>query len=66
MTHGCTQENKLAEKAGITPTYTSDLERGEKVPSLTIALRVARAPDMSVSEVLQPFTREIVRELSLR
>ena len=63
--HGWTQE-QMAEKAGITPTYTSDLERGEKVPSLTIVLRLARALDISVSEMLQPFSREVVRRLSLR
>ena len=39
---GWTQE-QLAEAAGITTTYTSDLERGTKVPSLTILLRLSRA-----------------------
>ncbi|MEA2415579.1 MAG: hypothetical protein QOI58_2236 [Thermoanaerobaculia bacterium] len=39
---GWTQE-QFAEAAGITTTYTSDLERGTKVPSLTILLRISRA-----------------------
>lgn len=60
-----TQE-QLAEAAGITSTYTSDLERGEKVPSLTIVLRLARALDIAVSELLQDFTREATRRMSLR
>jgi transcriptional regulator with XRE-family HTH domain len=60
-----TQE-QLAEAAGITSTYTSDLERGEKVPSLSILLRLARAFDMPVAELLQDFTRDAVRRMSLR
>jgi len=62
---GLTQE-QLAEAAGITSTYTSDLERGEKVPSLSILLRLARAFDITVAELLEDFTREAVRRMSLR
>ncbi len=60
-----TQE-QLAEAAGITSTYTSDLERGEKVPSLSIVLRLARAFDITIAELLQDFTKEAVRRMSLR
>jgi transcriptional regulator with XRE-family HTH domain len=63
--HRLTQE-QLAEAAGITSTYTSDLERGEKVPSLSILLRLARAFDITVGELLQDFTRDAVRRMSLR
>ena len=59
-----TQE-QLAEEAGITPTYTSDLERGMKVPSLTIILRLARALQIDVSELLEPFSRDTVRRMHL-
>jgi DNA-binding XRE family transcriptional regulator len=52
---GWTQE-QLAEAAGITTTYTSDLERGTKVPSLTIMLRISRALRISVAELLRDFT----------
>src|SRR5687767_12083407 len=61
---GWTQE-QLAEAAGITTTYTSDLERGTKVPSLTIALRISRAFKISVSELLRDFTIDAVRRMSL-
>jgi DNA-binding XRE family transcriptional regulator len=61
---GWTQE-QLAEAAGITTTYTSDLERGTKVPSLTIALRISRALKISVAELLRDFTIEAVRRMSL-
>jgi transcriptional regulator with XRE-family HTH domain len=61
---GWTQE-ELAEAAGITTTYTSDLERGTKVPSLTIVLRISRAFRMSVAELLKDFTADAVRRLPL-
>lgn len=61
---GWTQE-QLAEAAGITTTYTSDLERGTKVPSLTVILRVSRAFRVSVGELLREFTVEAVRRMRL-
>jgi transcriptional regulator with XRE-family HTH domain len=61
---GWTQE-ELAEAAGITTTYTSDLERGTKVPSLTIVLRISRAFRISVADLLRDFTTEAVRRLNL-
>jgi DNA-binding XRE family transcriptional regulator len=61
---GWTQE-QLAEAAGITTTYTSDLERGTKVPSLTITLRISRALKISVAELLRDFTIDAVRRMSL-
>lgn len=61
---GWTQE-QLAEAAGITTTYTSDLERGTKVPSLTIVLRISRAFRVPVAELLREFTMETVRRMKL-
>ena len=61
---GWTQE-ELAEAAGITTTYTSDLERGTKVPSLTILLRISRALRIPVAELLRDFTVDAVRRLPL-
>jgi transcriptional regulator with XRE-family HTH domain len=61
---GWTQE-QLAEAAGITTTYTSDLERGTKVPSLTIVLRMSRAFRISVAELLSDFTKDAVRRMQL-
>jgi transcriptional regulator with XRE-family HTH domain len=60
---GWTQE-ELPEAAGITTLYTSDLERGTKVPSLTIVLRISRA-FISVADLLRDFTVETVRRLTL-
>lgn len=61
---GWTQE-QFAEAAGITTTYTSDLERGTKVPSLTILLRISRAFRMPVADLLRDFTIETVRRMAL-
>ena len=61
---GWTQE-ELAEAAGITTTYTSDLERGTKVPSLTIVLRISRAFRVSIAELLKDFTVDAVRRMVL-
>ena len=61
---GWTQE-ELAEAAGITTTYTSDLERGTKVPSLTIVLRISRAFRISVGELLRDFSVDAVRRMRL-
>ena len=61
---GWTQE-QLAEAAGITTTYTSDLERGTKVPSLTVLLRISRAFRVSVGELLREFTVDTVRRMKL-
>jgi transcriptional regulator with XRE-family HTH domain len=59
-----TQE-QLAEAAGITTTYTSDLERGTKVPSLTIVLRISRAFRVPVADLLRDFTIDSVRRMRL-
>ncbi|MEA2343743.1 MAG: hypothetical protein QOF63_1912 [Thermoanaerobaculia bacterium] len=61
---GWTQE-QFAEAAGITTTYTSDLERGTKVPSLTILLRISRAFKVSIADLLRDFTIEGVRRMKL-
>jgi len=61
---GWTQE-QLAEAAEITTTYTSDLERGTKVPSLTVLLRISRAFRVSVAELLREFTVDTVRRMKL-
>lgn len=48
---GLTQE-AMAERAGITPTYASHIERGEKRPSLGVLVRIATALDITVDRLL--------------
>lgn len=40
--HGLTQED-LAAKAGLHPTYISDIERGARNPSWDVIARIAEA-----------------------
>jgi len=50
------RRSSFAEAAGITTTYTSDLEQVTKVPRLTILLRISRAFRRSVADLLSEFT----------
>jgi transcriptional regulator with XRE-family HTH domain len=59
---GLTQE-ALAHEAGITTGYAGQLERGAKVPSLTIVLQLCRALDCTPGELLGDFTPAAIRKL---
>ena len=45
-----TQE-KLAEKAGLDPTYISDIERGLRNPGIKNVAKLAKALGLSTSEL---------------
>lgn len=49
----------------LTSNYVSDLERGLKAPTLTMILKLSRALDIPVAELLCDFTPEVVRKLRL-
>jgi len=57
-----TQE-ALAHEAGITTSYASQVERGRKVPSLTVILKLCRALDCTPGELLSDFTAAALRRL---
>lgn len=57
-----TQED-LAHAAGLTATYVGQVERGDKVPSLTVVLKIARALNTSPAELLVGFTPGVLRSL---
>jgi transcriptional regulator with XRE-family HTH domain len=61
---GLTQ-NELAHRAGIGGSYASHLERGEKVPSLTIILKLARALEVTLGDFLSDFTPSVMKRLPL-
>ncbi len=46
-----TQE-RLAEKAGLHPTFVSNLERGYRVPTLVTVMRVAAALEIRLGDLL--------------
>jgi transcriptional regulator with XRE-family HTH domain len=55
-----TQED-LADRAGLTTTYVGQVERGDKVPSLTVVLKLAGALEVLPAELLDGFTPPILR-----
>ncbi|HEX8618218.1 MAG TPA: helix-turn-helix transcriptional regulator [Thermoanaerobaculia bacterium] len=64
LERGWTQE-QLAHLAGLTTTYVGQIERGVKVASLTVVLRLARGLSLSPTEVLVDFTPALLRALRL-
>lgn len=61
---GMTQE-ALAHEAGITSSYAGQVERGQRVPSLTVILKVARALKVDSGELLSVFSYDAIRRLKL-
>jgi len=61
---GLTQE-ALAHEAGITSSYAGQVERGRRVPSLTVVLKLARALKVDAGELLSGFTFDALRRLKL-
>ncbi len=64
LDRGWTQEH-LAHAAGLTTTYVGQVERGAKVASLTVLLRLARGFGASPTELLEAFTPAVLRSLRL-
>jgi len=60
--HAWTQED-LAERSGLTTTYIGQVERGDKVPSLTVVLKLCRALNVVPAELLEPFGPAVLRAL---
>ena len=61
---GWTQED-LADAAGLTTTYVGQVERGDKVPSLTVVLKLARGLSVAPAELLTGFSHTVLRRLRL-
>lgn len=53
----------LAELIGTSFAYISDMERGVKVPSLTMLLRLALALDCKVTDLVDVFNGRDLRKL---
>lgn len=45
-------QEKLAEKAGLHRTYIGSLERSEKIPSLVSVVKIAKALNVSVADLI--------------
>lgn len=61
-TYAWTQED-LAERSGLTSTYIGQVERGDKVPSLTVVLKLCLALETLPAELLEPFAPGVLRGL---
>jgi len=57
-----TQE-ALAHSAGITASYAGQVERGLRVPSLTVVLKLCRALECTPGELLADFTTAALKRL---
>lgn len=53
----------LADLAGMSYTYISDMERGLRVPSLTTIIRLAVALDCQVMDLVGMFDKKNLRSL---
>ena len=61
---GWTQE-RLAEAAGLTTTYVGQVERGDKIPSLTVLLKLARGLAVAPGDLLRGFSPAVIRNMKL-
>lgn len=59
---GLTQE-RVAELTGISTNFVSELERGLKAPGLVVIVRLSKALDVSVHELLADFTDANLRSV---
>jgi transcriptional regulator with XRE-family HTH domain len=55
----------LAHAAGLTATYVGQVERGDKVPSLTVVLKLARGLTVTPADLLAGFSPSVLRTLRL-
>ena len=62
---GLTQE-ALAEAADLSGNYISELELGQKVPSLTILVCLAQALEVGAPELLSNFSQDAVKRMMVR
>jgi len=56
-------QQALADKAGMSLTYISNMEHGLKVPSLTTIIRLAVALDCKVMDLVGAFDKTNLRAL---
>ena len=61
---GLTQE-RLAGKADLTTGFVNNVEHGNKTPSLTTILKLARALEVDAPELLSDFTLSAIKKLRL-
>jgi transcriptional regulator with XRE-family HTH domain len=58
-------QERLAELTGLSTNYIGEMERGLKAPGLPVIVRLARALDVGVNDLLGGFTDANIRRLKL-
>lgn len=61
---GLSQE-ALAEATALSTNFIGEMERGLKAPGLGVIVRLARALDVSIHDLLADFTDSVIRHLKL-
>jgi transcriptional regulator with XRE-family HTH domain len=61
---GLSQE-RLAELTGLSTNYVGEMERGLKAPGLPVIVRLARALDVGVNDLLRGVTDANIRRLKV-
>jgi transcriptional regulator with XRE-family HTH domain len=64
LRRGLTQE-RLAELCEMHHNHISSVERGITNPTFVALLRIARALDVSITDLLEDFTQATVRRLAM-
>jgi transcriptional regulator with XRE-family HTH domain len=59
---GLSQE-ALAEATGLSANFVGEMERGLKAPGLGVIVRLARALDVSIHDLLADFTNSAIQRL---
>jgi transcriptional regulator with XRE-family HTH domain len=59
---GLSQE-ALAEATGLSANFVGEMERGLKAPGLGVVIRLSRALDVSIHDLLVDFTDSAIRRL---
>ena len=54
----------LAGRVKVVPSYISDIENGNRFPSLALAVRLSRATDIPVKDLVAPEVAKLLREVA--
>jgi transcriptional regulator with XRE-family HTH domain len=58
-------QEKLAQASDLTTSFVSTVERGQKTPSLTTVLKLARGLKVDAAELFSGLTYDVLRKLKL-
>lgn len=56
-------QEALAEATGLSTNFIGEMERGLKAPGLVVIVRLCRALDVGIQDLLSDFTDSTVRRL---